>query len=130
MRRFYGVLLTLLLGQALCSAIEPATPAEAKLQVEKIKQEIAFEEKAWSEEVAHEKAAEAKRKQRFSEFNQDKQHLQQSIAEQEAKLKALLAKMESHQFKERELQARFQQLSQVVRSQAQTLRVALALGLP
>ncbi len=132
MHKFYWVMFALYLGfgQTTTIAAEPATAAEAKMQVERLKQDIAHEEKTWSEEVTHEKEAENKRRQRFTEFNQDKQHLQQAIAEQENKLKALLGKMESHQFKEKELQARFSQFNRVINAQALELRKVMSLGLP
>lgn len=108
----------------------PATAAEARMLIERAKQEIAQEEKSWSEEIAREKEADARRKQRFAEFNQDRQRLQQALAEQEEKLKATLAKIESHQFRSRELAARFKRLSETLAAKAKELRPAVAAGLP
>ena len=107
-----------------------ATVAEARMLMERAKQEIAQEEKTWSEETAREKEAETRRKQRFSEFTQDRLRLQQTLAEQELKLKAIMAKMEGHQFRERELAARFKQLGNVLMAKARELRPVLAAGLP
>jgi hypothetical protein len=112
------------------AANEPSTAAEAKMQVERMKQEIAQEEKTWSEEVAREKDAESRRRQRFSEFSQDRIRLQQTLAEQEEKLKATLAKMETHQYRDRELQSRFKQLGQALAARAKELRAAMAKSLP
>ncbi len=109
---------------------EPATVAEAQMLIEKTKQEIAEEEKSWSEETAREKEAETRRKKRFSDFNQDKLRLQQSLADQEQTLKGLLAKMEGHQLRTKELEARFRQLNLAIGGQAKLLRADLALGLP
>ncbi len=107
-----------------------ATVSEAHMLAERAKQEIAQEEKTWSEETAREKEAEVRRKQRFSEFTLDRLRLQQVLAEQEEKLKAIMAKMEGHQFRERELQARFRQLGIVLAAKAKELRPVLAAGLP
>ena len=98
--------------------------------VERAKQEIAQEEKLWTEEAAREKESEARRRKRFSDFSQDRLRLQGTLASQEEKLKANLAKMEAHQFKEKELQSRFTQLSQTLSIKAQQLRDAMAPGLP
>lgn len=117
-------------AQPVSTPANAATAAEAKMSVERAKQEIAQEEKTWSEEVAREKDAETRRRQRYSEFSQDRVRLQQTLAEQEAGLKATLAKMETHQYRERELQARFTRLSQVLSARAIELRAALASGIP
>ncbi len=117
-------------GESAPAAAEPSTPAEARMLIERAKQDIAQEEKTWSEETAREKEAESRRRQRFSEFSQDRLRLQQTIAEQEEKLKASLAKMESHQFRDRELQARVKQLAVVIAAKAKELRAAMAPGLP
>ncbi len=109
---------------------QPNTVVEANMLVERTKQEIAQEEKLWSEETAREKEAESRRRKRFSDFSQDRLRLQETLAGQEEKLKANLAKMEGHQFKERELQSRFTQLSQTLSAKAQQLREAMAPGLP
>jgi Protein of unknown function (DUF3450) len=108
----------------------PATAAEARMLIERAKQEIAQEEKTWTEEVAREREAETRRKQRFSEFTQDRLRLQQTLADQEQKLKATLAKMEGHQFRSRELAARFKQLGAVMAAKAKEIRPVLAAGLP
>ena len=100
------------------------------MAMEKTKQEIAQEEKSWSEETAREKEAEVRRRTRYGEFTQDKQKVQQTLAAQEDKLKETLAKMEAHQLQERELQARFKQMSQVLVGRAKGLRGAMAAGLP
>ena len=109
---------------------QPATAVEARMLAERAKQEIAQEEKTWIEETAREKEAESRRRQRFADFSQDRLRLQQTIAGQEEALKASLAKMEAHQLKDRELQARFKQLSQVISAKALELRAAMAPGLP
>lgn len=109
---------------------QPNTVVEANMLVERTNQEIAQEEKLWSEETAREKEAESRRRKRFSDFSQDRLRLQETLAGQEEKLKANLAKMEGHQFKERELQSRFTQLSQTLSAKAQQLREAMAPGLP
>jgi hypothetical protein len=112
------------------AASAPSSVAEAKMLTERAKQEIAQEEKTWAEEAAREKEAEARRRQRFAEFSQDRVRLQQTLAEQEVKLKSLLARMESHQYKDRELQSRFKQLGQVLAARAEELRLAMARGIP
>lgn len=122
--------LALALGESSTASPLPATPAEAKMRVERVKQEIAQEEKAWAEEIAREKEAEARRRQRFSEFNQDRLRLQQGLAEQEEKLKGLLGRMETHQYREKELKARFQALNAVLAARAKVLRKDMAKGLP
>lgn len=109
---------------------QPATAAEARMLIEKARQEIAEEEKAWADEVARDKEAEGRRRQRFAEFNQDKLRIQQGLAEQEQKIKGLLAKMESHQYKDRELKARFRSLAAAVAAEARELRALIPLGLP
>lgn len=109
---------------------EPATVAEARMMIEKTRQDIAEEEKQWADEVSREKAAEIKRRQRYQEFDQDKLRLQASLADEEGKLKALVAKMERHQWREKELAARFEALNAAVGREAATLRATLALGLP
>lgn len=122
--------LALAVGEASTSTGLAATPAEAAMKVERLKQEIAQEEKAWAEELVREKEAEARRKQRFADFTQDRNRLQQSLAEQEEKLKAFLAKMESHQYREKELKARFLSLNSVLAAQAKILKEDLAKGMP
>ncbi|MEO7426346.1 MAG: DUF3450 family protein [Fibrobacteria bacterium] len=117
-------------GESPVSASQPGTVTEAKMLIERTKQEIAQEEKTWTEETTREKEAESRRRKRFSDFGEDRVRLQQSLAEQEEKLKATLAKMETHQYRERELQARFQKLGQVLSSRAKELRAALAQGMP
>ena len=112
------------------TAAAPATAAEAKMLAERTKQEIAQEEKTWAEEVTREKEAETRRRQRFSEFTQDRLRLQQTLAEQEQNLKAGLAKLEGHQYRERDLQARFKQLGNVLAERAKELRGAMARGIP
>jgi hypothetical protein len=112
------------------SAGQPATAAEARVLIERTKQEIAQEEKSWTEETTREKEAEARRKQRFSEFTQDRLRLQQVLAEQEQKLKAAMAKIEGHQMRDRELQARFHKLGEVLSARAKALRPVLAEGIP
>ncbi|HKP95989.1 MAG TPA: DUF3450 family protein [Fibrobacteria bacterium] len=126
----YLASLALMAGEAPPAVSGPATTAEAKMLTERAKQEIAQEEKAWAEETAREKEAEARRRQRFADFGQDRIRLQQTLAEQEEKLKASLAKMEGHQLRDKELQARFKQLGQVLSGRARELRAALAGGLP
>ena len=108
----------------------PATAAEVKMALERAKQEIAQEEKSWAEETAREKEAEVRRRARYAEFSKDKLRLESSLAEQERKLSSLLAQMEGHQFKGRDLQARFRQLGQVVAEQAVKLRADMAKSLP
>lgn len=107
-----------------------STPAEAKMMVERVKQELAQEEKAWAEEVTREKEAELRRRQRFTEFSQDRQRLQQNLAEQEEKLKDFLARMEGHQYREKELKARFQALNVALAAQAKLLKADLAKEMP
>lgn len=111
-------------------ATMPSTAVETQMLIEKTKQEIAQEEKAWTEEVNREKASVISRQKRFSDFSQDRIKLQQSIADQEAKLKTTLAKMDAHQIKEKELQAHFKQLAQVIGVKAKDLREAMAKGIP
>jgi len=111
-------------------ANEPATTAEAKMVVERLKHEIAQEEKSWSEETTHEKEAIEKRKKKMVDFTQDRIKLQQSIAEQEQKLKESLAKMEAHQLKEKELNYRFNQLSQCLGNKAGEVKLIMAKGIP
>lgn len=108
----------------------PSTPAEARMMIEKTRQDIAQEEKLWADEQAREKTAETKRRQRFADFNADKQRLQASLAEEEAKLKSLLAKMEAHQVREKELGLRFTALTRAIGAEALRLRGAMAPGLP
>lgn len=108
----------------------PSTVVETRMLIEKTKQEIAQEEKFWTEETTREKEAEVRRRQRFSDFGQDRIRLQQTIAGQEEKLKATLAKMEGHQMRDRELQSRFKQLSQVLVAKARELRTSMATGIP
>lgn len=117
-------------GESAPTASAPNSAAEVKILIERAKQEIAQEEKAWSEESAREKEAEARRRQRFSDFGQDRNRMQQTLAGQEEKLKESLAKMEAHQLRERDLQARFRQLSLVLSNRTKELRAALAQGLP
>lgn len=108
----------------------PATAAEARMLIERAKQEIAQEEKTWTEEVARDREAGSGRKQRFSEFAQDRLRLQQALADQEQMLKATLAKLDGHQFRGRELAARFRQLGAVFAAKAKELRPVLAASLP
>jgi hypothetical protein len=117
-------------GEAAPSAAGPATAAEARMLIERTKQEVAQEEKTWSEETAREKEAESRRRRRFSEFSQDRVRLQQTLAEQEGKLKAAMAKLETHQYRDRELRSRFRQLGQALAARAKELRASLAKGLP
>lgn len=126
----FNLALSLPLAAGESAASAPNSAAEAKMLIERTKQEIAQEEKAWSEEVVREKEAESRRRQRFSEFSQDRNRMQQTLAAQEEKLKETLAKMEAHQYRDRDLQARFKQLSQVLSARTRELRAALALGLP
>lgn len=125
-------LLTLLIMASgpLPAAPQPASLAETRMLIDKAKQEIAEEEKTWAAETAREKEAETRRRQRFSEFNQDKIRIQQGLSEQEEKIKALLATMEGHQLREKDLQSRFHQLNATVSERAKVLRSDLALGLP
>ncbi len=109
---------------------QPATVTEAKMQIEKTRQDIAQEEKLWADELTREKAAEIKRKERYAEFDKDKQRLQNSLAEEENKLKGLLAKSESHQLRDKELAARFAALNAAVGREAGTLRASMARGIP
>lgn len=126
----WAAALTLFAAFVQVAPAQPATVAEAKMLIEKTRQEIAQEEKLWADEVAREKTAEVTRRQRYAEFNQDKQRLQASLAEEENKLKGLLSKMEAHQWREKDLAARFATLSLAVGREAATLRSAMALGLP
>ena len=109
---------------------QPSTVAEAKMMIEKTRQDIAQEEKLWADELAREKTAEAKRRQRYAEFNTDKQRLQSALAEEEAKLKSLLSKMEAHQGRDKELTLRFAALTRAVGVEATRLKTAMAPGLP
>jgi hypothetical protein len=109
---------------------QPSTAAEARMLIEKTRQDIAQEEKLWADEQAREKSAESKRRQRFADFNADKQRLQSALAEEEAKLKSLLSKMEAHQGREKEFALRFAALSRAVGVEALRLRTAMAPGIP
>jgi hypothetical protein len=109
---------------------QPSTVAEARMMIEKTRQDIAQEEKLWADELAREKSAEVKRRQRYTEFNNDKQRLQAALADEEAKLKSLLSKMESHQGREKELALRFAGLTRAVGVEATRLHKAMAPGLP
>lgn len=138
MIRSLSGLAALLLAQAAAQAPasppalpgQPATAAEARMLLERTKQEIAQEEKAWSEETAREKEAVDRRKQRLAEFTQDRQRLQQTLADQDQKLKQTMARLEADQTRARELQARFRRLGQALSGQARRWRPALAEGLP
>ncbi len=130
---FATAMLALAAGEMTAPAVppgQPATVAEARMLIERTKQEIAQEEKAWTEDAAREKEAEARRKQRFSEFTQDRLRLQQVLTDQEVKLKEALAKIEGHQMRDRELQARFRKLGEVISSRAKAFRPVLAAGVP
>lgn len=122
--------LALGVGEPAAGSALAASPAEAKMKVERLKQEIAQEEKAWADELAREKEAEARRKQRLADFNADRHRLQQTLAEQEIRLKGLIGRMEAHQYREKELKARFLALNEVLAAQAKILKSHLAGGLP
>lgn len=109
---------------------QPSTVAEARMMIEKTRQDIAQEEKLWADELAREKTAETKRRQRYAEFTTDKQRLQAALAEEEGKLKSLLSKMESHQGREKEMALRFTALTRAVGVEATRLHKAMVPGLP
>lgn len=128
--RIFLFVMTLLVGEPGHVFAQPTTVAETRMMTDRVKQEIAQEEKAWTEETAREKESQAKRKQRYEDFNQDKLRLQTSIAEQEKKLKDLLARMNTHQWRGKELQGSFGQLNLEVAVATRKLRGTLATGLP
>jgi Protein of unknown function (DUF3450) len=108
----------------------PASATESKMVIEKLKQDIALEEKAWAEETAREKTAEARRRQRHEEFTRDRLEMQKAIAGQEERITDLTAKLESLGLKEKEMQAHFQALNQVVAKESQVLMDSMAFEIP
>ncbi len=109
---------------------EPATAAESKLTIERLKQEIAQEEKAWAEETSREKAAEERRRKRHEEFTQDRMEMQKTIAGQDERMKEMMAKLEALGLREKELQTHFQALNNVVARESQILMPSMDTEIP
>lgn len=120
----------LMMGEFIPVSAQPTTVTETRLMMDKVKQDIAQEEKEWTDETTREKEAEVKRKQRYEEFNQDKMRLQTSLSEQEGKLRDILTRIDAHQLRGKELLTRFKQLNLEIAGDARKLRLVMALGIP
>lgn len=122
--------LSVLLASAGLGNELPPTVTETRLLLDKVKQEIAQEEKAWAEETAREKEAEGRRKQRYLDFQGDKRKLETDLATLDQKIEGTVSRMDGLKAKQAEYEARFRNLLSVVEGETREARQAMNGTLP
>ncbi len=108
----------------------PATLVETELLIEKVKAEMAHEEELWAKEKLEAKDSEAARKERFRNFDQEKEKVSEQVTKLETDIQAEMETIERLKRTESEYEVRFSRLMDIMLGRAEELKGLMAASLP
>ncbi len=130
MRKASVIIVFLAITLASLFADPPATLVETELLIEKIKAEMAREEEVWSKEKQEAKDAEIVRKERFQNFNQEKDKVREQVEKLETDIQSEIEKIESLKRSESEYTTRFSRLMDILLQRTEDLKGLMAGSIP